>query len=213
MDINKLRNEILPCLERAIIFSLSNSLNIHTSIGGKYAELFVATELWKHKPKLAGERKKVKGVTNPGSCDIVLDKTKKKLEVKWGILHHREDDPFIKGSQGIPFWGWGFSKGKQFTNEKFHYCVLIAAERDRAHPQHVFVIKREEMTKERMGGERRSSVYTKGSFFIEFSHSYEFYFKRKWWPFGPSPLEEELFKYREIYEKRWNQLKESGILE
>ncbi|MBC7129595.1 hypothetical protein H5T51_00035, partial [Candidatus Bathyarchaeota archaeon] len=94
MDIDRLRNEILPCLEQAIIFSFSNNLNLHTAIGGKYAELFVAAELWEHEPKLAGERKKVKDVRNPESCDIVLDKTKKKLEVKWGMLHYRQDDPF-----------------------------------------------------------------------------------------------------------------------
>jgi len=213
MDINKLRNEILPCLEQAIMFSFSNNLNLHTSIGGKYAELFVAAELWRHKPKLAGERKKVKDVRNPGSCDIVLAETKKKLEVKWGMLHYREDDPFIKGSQGIPFWGWGFSSGKQFINQKFDYCILIAAEKDKAYPQHIFVIKCKEMNEAEMGGKRKSGVYTKGSFFIEFSHNKEFYFKRKWWPRGFSPLEEKLFKHCELYQKRWDQLKENGILE
>lgn len=213
MDIDRLRNEILPCLEQAIIFSFSNNLNLHTSIGGKYAELFVAAELWKHKPKLAGERKKVKDVRNPESCDIVLAETKKKLEVKWGMLHYREDDPLIKGSQGTPFWGWGFSSGKQFINKKFDYCILIAAEKDRAYPKHIFIIKCEEMTMAEMGGKRRSSVYTGGSFFIEFSHDKEFYFKRKWWPHGFTPLEEKLFKHPEVYQKRWNQLKENGILE
>ncbi|MEM0314100.1 MAG: hypothetical protein QXQ41_06105 [Candidatus Bathyarchaeia archaeon] len=142
-----------------------------------------------------------------------MAETKKKLEVKWGMLHYREDDPFIKGSQGIPFWGWGFSSGKQFINKKFDYCILIAAQKDRAYPQHVFVVKCEEMTEAEMGGKRRSSVYTKGSYFIEFSHNKEFYFKRKWWPCGFSPLEEKLFKNRKLYEKRWNYLKENGILE
>jgi hypothetical protein len=212
MDANELKNKILPYLEHLIDFSFQNNLNLHTSIGGKYAELFVATELWEHEPKLAGEREKVKEVKNPKSCDIVLAKTKKKIEVKWGMLHHDKDDPFVKGSQGIPFWGWDFSGGKQFIDKRFDYCVLLAAKKDKACPQHIFVIKCEEMNEEKMGGERRSSVYTRGSFYIEFSYDKEFYFRRKWFK-GFSPLEEKLFNDREEYEKRWSQLKERGILE
>ncbi|MBC7129673.1 hypothetical protein H5T51_00445, partial [Candidatus Bathyarchaeota archaeon] len=106
-----------------------------------------------------------------------------------------------------------FSSEKQFINKKFDYCILIAAKKDRAYPQHIFVIKCEEMTTAEMGNERKSSVYTGGSFFIEFSYTRDFYFKRKGWPHGFSPLEEKLFKSREVYQKRWNQLKKNGILE
>ncbi|MEM3539102.1 MAG: hypothetical protein QXM29_04945, partial [Nitrososphaerales archaeon] len=169
-------------------------------------------ELWKHEPKLAGERERIKEVKNPKSCDLVLVKTKKKIEVKWGMLHYSKDDPFVKGSQGIPFWGWNFSSGKQFINNRFDYCILLAAKKDQACPQHVFVIECKEMNKKEMGGKRRSGVYNEG-FYIEFSHDKEFYFRRKWWPNGFSPLEEKLFKDREKYEKRWSQLKERGILE
>jgi hypothetical protein len=212
MDLNELKDKILPCLEQAIIFSFSNGLNIHTSIGGKYAELFVAAELWELEPKLAGERKSVKSVKNPGSCDEVLAKTGKKLEIKWSMLHHRQDDPFVKGSQGIPFWNWGFSSGKQFIEGKFDYCVLLAAEKDKALPRHIFVIKLEEMTEKEMDGQRKSVVYSKGSFFIEFSPDCDFYCKRKWCPKGPSPLEEKLCKNKEKYEERWSDLKQKGKL-
>jgi len=89
---------------------------------------------------------------------------------------------------------------------------LLAAKKDKACPQHVFVIKCEEMTKTEMGGKRRSPVGSRGSFFIEFSHDKNFYFKRKGSP-GFSPLEEKLFRHQELYKKRWNQLIKKGVLE
>ena len=195
-------------MERAIRYSFSNNLNLHTSIGGKYAELFVASELWRHGPRLAGERGKVRGVKNPRGCDIVLAGTGRRLEVKWAMLHHRGDDPFFRGS-GIPFWGWGFSSGKQFIERRFDYCILLAAKEDEAHPQHIFVIKCEEMTEEAMGGKRDSGV-ARDSFYIEYSQDKQFYFRRRWWPKGPSPLEGELLENRIKYEERWSQLKRWG---
>jgi hypothetical protein len=212
MDLMELQRVILPGLEKAIKFSLLNNLNIHTSVGAKFAELYVASELWEHEPKLGQQRGKIKEVKHPASCDVVLAKTGKKLEVKWAVFHYIESDPFVKRSSEIPFWGCGFSGGKQFKDKKFDYLVLIAAERDGAHPEHIFVIKCEEMTEKTMGGLRRSSVFTKGSFYIEFSHDKDFYYKRKWHPKGPSPLEEDLFKNSEKYEKRWKELKEKGAL-
>lgn len=211
MDFVELQRDVLPCLEKAIKFSLSNGLNIHTPVGAKFAELYVAFELWKHEPKL-GRQREIGGVEHPASCDIVLAKTRKKLEVKWAMLHHRLDDPYVKRCSGIPFWGWGFSSGKQFRDRKFDYCILVAAEKDGAYPEHVFAIKCEEITKDTMGGPRKSSVYNKGSFYIEFSHNKKFYYERNWYPKGPTPLEDDIFKNQEKYEKRWEKLKEKGTL-
>lgn len=117
MNLKELREEILPSLAKAVRFSLLNNLNMHTSIGGKFAELYVASELWEHSPKFGQQRLNTR-VENPGSCDIILATTDKKLEVKWAMFHHREDDVFVKRCCGIPFWGWGFSKGKQFIDGK-----------------------------------------------------------------------------------------------
>ncbi len=64
-----------------------------------------------------------------------------------------------------------------------------------------------------MGGKRKSGVFTKGSFYLEYSHDRNFYFKRKWWPKGLSPLEEDIFDNRELYEHRWGELKRKGMLE
>ncbi|MEN3062214.1 MAG: hypothetical protein ABC595_03815 [Candidatus Methanosuratincola petrocarbonis] len=216
MDLVELQNDILPCLEKSIKFSFLNGLNIHTPIGGKFAELYVASELWKFEPKLGQQRGSV-GVSRPGSCDIVLAKTRKKLEVKWAMCHHGQDDPFFNKCR-IPFWGWGFSSGKQFKDKKFDYCILVAAEKDGAYPEHVFVIKSEEMTEETMGGPRSSGVNSR-SFYLEFSHDKNFYDKRPWPKDDKrpehkkcSPLEKDLFKNREKYEKRWEELKERGTL-
>lgn len=88
MNEKELRKDILPSLEKVIKFSFLNKLNIHTPVGGKFAELLVAADLWRHKPKLGQNRGKVKGVKWPGSCDVVLEKTKKKLEVKWAMCHY-----------------------------------------------------------------------------------------------------------------------------
>ena len=111
----------------------------------------------------------------------------------------------------IPFWGWGFSGGKQFKDKKFDYCILIAAEKNGVYPEHIFVIKCEEMTEESMGGLRRSAVYSKGSFYIEFSHNKDFYSNRSWYK-GFSPLEKDIFQNREKYEERWRELKKKGQL-
>ena len=129
MNKEELRTEVIPKLEKIIQFSLKNNLDLHTCTGGKYGELWVASELWKHEPKLSHERSAVKGVEKPTGCDIILTRTKKKLEVKWGMLHHRGDDSFFKRTEEIPFWGWGFSSGKQFIDKKFDYCILLAAKK------------------------------------------------------------------------------------
>jgi hypothetical protein len=76
---------------------------------------------------------------------------------------------------------------------------------------HIFVIKCEEMTNETMGGPRRSGV-SKRSYYIEFSHNKDFYSTREWYCKGPSPLEHDLFKNPEKYEKGWHELKEKGTL-
>lgn len=211
MDLVELQRDILPSLEKVIKFSFSNGLNIHTSVGAKFAELYVASELWEHEPKL-GKQRLDTAVRNPRSCDIILAKTEKKLEVKWSMFHHGTNDPFARRCGGIPFWGWGFSKGKQFKDKKFHYCILIAAKKDGAYPEHIFVIKSEEMTEDTMGGLRKSGVDPKGSYYIEFSHNENFYYRRSWHPRGPSPLEEDLFKNRDKYQKRWEKLQEKGWL-
>lgn len=208
----ELRRSILPSLEKVIRFSILNRLNIHSSIGAKFAELYVASELWEHEPKLGKQRGDVKGIEHPASCDIVLARTGRKLEVKWAMFHHDPKDSYLKGSGGIPYWGWGFSSGKQFKDKKFDYCILIAAEEDGAYPKHIFVIRCDEITEDSLGGPRKSAVYTKGSYYIEFSHNKKFYHKRKWHRKGPSKLEKDIFENREKYEKRWKELKEKGTL-
>lgn len=135
--------EMLECMERLIGYSLSNGLNLHTPVGGKYGEIFVASELWNHDPKLASHRSSVEGIQNPNSCDVVLGSTKKKLEVKLAMLH--QDDHYSEKCGGVPYWGWGFSNGEQFKDRKFDYCILLAAEKGGAKPVHIFVLKLDEM--------------------------------------------------------------------
>lgn len=106
----------------------------------------------------------------------------------------------------------GIFKRETVYRWKINYCILIAAQKDGAYPEHIFVVKCEEMNEKTMGGLRKSGVYTKGSYYIEFSHDENFYYKRRWHPNGPSPLEEDLFKNREKYEKRWSELKRKGEL-
>jgi hypothetical protein len=213
MSQKKLKHEILPCLEKVIKFSLTNNLKLHSSVGGKYGELLVASKLWKYDPRLGDERKwkDLKGIRNPTSCDIILAATKKKLEVKWAMLHHKENDNFIKAAHavGIPFWGWGFSIGGQFKENRFDYCLLLAAKKDEAHPQHVFVITCEEM-KRLMGDPRPSGVWTGKSHYVEFSGDKNYYWRRKWYPQGPSPIEKSLFEERRKYERRWQELRNRG---
>jgi len=203
--------EFLLDLEQIIMFSIENGLNVHTSVSGKFGELWVAYHLWDFKPKLARSRSQVKEVKNPNSCDIVLCSTKKKLEVKWS-KYHGEGDDLLKKTGGISCWGWGFSKGTQFIDKKFDYCILLAAEDKGARPEHVFVLKIDEMTKETMVENRKSSLGSKDSYFIEYSANEDFYTSRKWHPFGPSTIEEHLFN-RKLHEERWFQLIENGKID
>jgi hypothetical protein len=163
-------------------------------------------------PSLASKEGKLRKLRIHRAVTLSWRKPERKLAVKWAMFHPNPNDPFVKRTGGIPFWGWGFSIGKQFKDKKFDYCVLIAAKKDEAKPKHIFVIKCEEMTYESMGGPRRSGVYTKGSYYIEFSHNKDFYKNRDWNRNGPSPLENDLFKNSEKYEKRWHELKEKGTL-
>lgn len=127
-------------LEKVICISFSNNWNVHSAIGGKYGELFAACELWKWDPQIGNLRKEIRGLERPTSADIVLLGTRKKIEVKWGMLHHKPDDFYFKSRGGVPYWGWGFSSGKQFKDGKdgkFDYCVLLAARKNLASPKHV----------------------------------------------------------------------------
>lgn len=69
------------------------------------------------------------------------------------------------------------------------------------------------MTEDSMGGLRGSSVYAKGSFYIEFSPNKDFYYKRRWYPKGPSPLEKDIFQNQAKYESRWEELKKKGQID
>lgn len=209
MDYKEL-SEYLPKIEDIIQYSIRNSLNVHSYLGGKYGELHVIKELWKHKPKIAHERTEVK-IKNPKSCDIVLADSKKKLEIKWGKFHDEKDKMTLL-TNGIPFWGWGFSKGRQFLEKKFDYCILLAAEKGGAKPEHTFVLRIDEMNNYTMGGERKSVVSSKGSYYIEYSNDQKFYEKRKWHPYGPSVIE-TILQNKETQDNRWHELKNNGELE
>jgi hypothetical protein len=210
MNRDELEHAIL-CLEKVIKFSFKYDLNVHSSVGGKYGELWVVNELWKYDPKIGSDRKNVKSVKKPLSCDVVLKKTEKKLEVKWAMLHYKDNGPVVRRSGKKPFWGWDFSEGKQFKEEKFDYCILLAAKKDEAGPEHIFVMECDEI-KSKMGRKKRRTALSKKGFYIEFSEDKNFYGMRKWCQNGRSPLEELLFKHESKYRKRWEMLKEKGDL-
>ncbi|MEM3389784.1 MAG: hypothetical protein QW491_10300 [Thermoproteota archaeon] len=197
-------------MEKIVHISFANDWNIHSQIGSKYGELFVANELWEHEPKFGNLRKSLKGIEKPTSSDIVLSKTGKKIEVKWGMLHHRDGDYYFDSRGRIPYWGWGFSKGGQFSKNKFDYCVLLAAHKDEARPKYIFVLKLEEMKKymkPRVSGEAGKEK----SFFIETSDEKDFLQKRT--RIKPIlELERLLMEDRETYLKRWEELKQDGLL-
>ena len=201
---------VIESLEKIVHISFANDWNIHPQIGSKYGELFVANELWEYEPKFGNLRKTLRDIHNPTSSDIVLYKTKKKIEVKWAMLHHRSGEYYFESRGRIPYWGWGFSNGSQFSKDKFDYCVLLAAHKDEARPEHIFVLKLREMKefmKPRVSGEAGKEK----SFFIETSDERDFLQKRT----GIKPileLEKLLMEDRETYQKRWEELKQNGLL-
>lgn len=200
-------------LRETIEISLLNNWNIHSAVGGKYGEVFVANELRKHGPLIGKERKQLgKEVRNPTSADVILSRTKTKVEVKWGILHHRVDDYYFNSRGKTPYWGWGFSQGTQFLRDKFDYCVLLAAEKDKAVPKHIFVLTLQEMKDGmvlRVSGEGGKK---KKSYFIETSDEDDFFAKReKVCGIKRITLEDRLLD-RRGHIKRWNKLRERGQL-
>ena len=201
-------------LQETVEISLSNNWNIHSAVGGKYGEVFVANALWKHGPLIGKERKQLgKELRNPASADVILSKTKKKVEVKWGILHHRVDDYYFNSRGKTPYWGWGFSQGTQFLKDKFDYCVLLAARKDKAIPKYIFVLTLQEMKDgmvPRISGE--AGKY-KRSYFIETSDEDDFFAKReKVRAMSRIALEDNLLD-RHCHIKRWNKLREQGLLQ
>lgn len=206
MVSKELLEDLLPKMEYLIQASLSNKLNVHTSLGGKYGELWVASQLIKNDPRLAHERGGIK-IKNAKSSDILLANNNKRLEVKWGMNHSDKDDLFVKRAAGIPLWGWGFSKGKQFLEDKFDYCVLLAAEKGGAKPQHVFILTCDEM-KRTMS--RRRSIVNPDSYYIEYSKNPEYYEARRWTK-GINEAEKLLLDHK-LHQDRWRQLRAKGLL-
>lgn len=88
--------EALTQLESLTNFSFRNDLNLHSSIGGKYGELYVAYELLPHGPLLGKHRDEARNIRNPRSADMILQKTGKMIEVKWGMLHYQADDYYFE---------------------------------------------------------------------------------------------------------------------
>ena len=142
---------------------------------------------------------------NAKSADIVLAKTGSRLEVKWGVYHGPTDD-FTRRTKRIPYWGWGFSQGRQFKENKFDYCILLAAEKSGAQPKYKFVLTRDEMNQKMSS---RRSIVNPDSFYIEYSEQEDFYTARAWWPRGRNEAEKFL-KNIILHEQRWNIMKNTG---
>jgi hypothetical protein len=212
IDADDLR-KALTNMEDAIKFSFENDLNLHSSIGGKYGELYVAYKLMTHDPLLAKRRNEAKGIRNPCSADMILKNTSKKVEVKWGALHHKEFDYYFRTRGRTEYWGWGFSLGTQFLKDKFDYCVLLCAEKNEAKPAHIYVVTTNEMKKhmiDRVSGE--AGRKTK-SYFLEVSDDPEFFYKRQYQKHPIEPCElEKLMRDNPKYRERWKMLKKHGKL-
>lgn len=86
---NDLKNAV-ELLEELIIMPFDKGWNVHSTVGSKYGELFVASQLWNHEPIIGKNRKDFKSIPRPTSSDIILGKTQMKIEVKWGMLRARK---------------------------------------------------------------------------------------------------------------------------
>lgn len=204
----------LTQMEDLIKFSFRNNLNVHSSIGGKYGELYVAYELLPHGPLLGKHRDEARDIRNPRSADVFLRKTGKKIEVKWGMLHYQDDDYYFKTRGKTEFWGWGFGeKGSQFKKRKFDFCVLLCAEKDGAKPVHVYVVTPDEMMPHvvpRVSGEGGRK---KTSYFLQVSDDPDFFqrLESQTRPIKPCELE-RLLRDEDKYQDRWLRLKEHGVI-
>ena len=205
MVTKELLDDLLPKMEYLIKASLAQKLNVHTSLGGKYGELWVASQLIDYEPRLAHERRDVT-VKNSKSSDIVLKRNSVRLEVKHGMCHNK--DTFSKRAGNIPLWGWGFSQGKQFLRDKFDYCVLMAAEEGGAEPKHVFVLTCDEMKKKMS---QRKSSFGRQSYFLEYSKDPDYYNVRDWTQ-GMNEAE-KLLRDLPLHKNRWSQLVSQGLIE
>lgn len=207
--------EAVKLLEKLVRISFDKGWKVHSVVGSKYGELFVAKELWKHELIFGDKRAEVKDIPQPRSSDIILYKTKRKIEVKWSMLRYRDNDYYYRERGNVPHWGWGFSSGKQFLDKKFDYCVLLAASKDGAFPKYIFVLKQQEMKngmEERVSGEGGKSSK---SYFLETSDDDNFFDRRsKANRFPIKPLEIENFLLdRSLHKRRWEELKQNGLLE
>jgi len=78
----------------------------------------------------------------------------------------------------VPYWGWGFSLGKQFKEGKFDYCVLLAAHKNEAFSKLIFVLKLQEMNKIMEPRVSGGSGKNMKSYFIETSDGKDFFTKK-----------------------------------
>lgn len=201
--------ETINKLEELIKFSFNKKLNLHSTIGAKYGELYVAYQLYNHNPLLASWRTESESIKRrKTSADIILDNYGKKIEVKWGALHHLDNDYYYEKAGKIEHWGWGFSQGNQFNEDSFHYVVLLAAKRNLAVPEHIFVCTCSELKdnmERRVSGEGGKDKYT---YFLHYSDTKKFYEKPE---NNVLKIEKSLYNDPK-YQERWLTLKKNGSI-
>lgn len=194
--------ESLNFLRRVIKNSFRHKWNVHSSVGGKYGELYVVNKLYKHGTGIGHQNKKRR------SADIIL-KNKKRIEVKWGMIHDEDNNTNLYNRYDFKnFWGWNFSQGTQFLGKNhFDYCVLLAASKNDACPEHIFVLTAQEMKKY---CKKRKGLARKEQYFIHVPQNddKDFHKKKK---NESNYIEKNLLKDTK-YKKRWNELVDFGEL-
>lgn len=199
-DLEDVFGKLRTLIKFSAKLSKENAFGLHSIVGGKFGELWVATRLWKHKPLIGDRRDRGVGfgVKRPRSADIVLPITKKKIEVKWGMV---QSDKKNEGR----YWGWKI--GKKCA---FHYCVLLAADENGNH--RVFVLTKEEAKslppRMSMGSRFRFVEIPE-----EFRNAERFYSQRRLQRnIEPCIIERTLTEHTRFFERRWKELRDHGEL-
>ena len=195
IDLRRITDLLEECVRILAQPGGITSGTISPAIGSKLAEFWTANHLAEYQPRMGRTRKK-------GGADIYLSRINKRIEVKYSTLR-----AVWKRKYGLSDcnWGWAFGEGKQFRDQIFDFCVLVAAA-ETGTPETCFVIPVEDF---HHSMKKRKSVYpeAKGSYYaINLFRAPKDYdsWKRK---VGECHLEEVLNQNRERYENKWDLIK------
>lgn len=182
-NLSKIFEEILPTLTK-------HKMGV-VGVLGKFGEVWVANQLVDFNPKIGDMRgRKIR------SADLYLSKIDKRIEVKTAR-------PMKDKHTGIYYWGFSFTTGKQITQNKFDFCVLLRLDIN-GKVKGSFILGIDEID---IGKIEKRESEGQHKYTIHLCENYQNYRKlMKSWDWKESAMDKELLLNQERYRNKWEKI-------